>query len=267
MATWNRANLIGRAIQSVCDQTFKDWELLVIDDGSPDNTETVVQEWQRHEPRIRYIKVPHRGSIAIVSNDGLRAARGEFIAILDDDDWWCDAEKLAKQVAFLDSHPDCVACGGGIILVDTEGREIGRTLKKESDAEIRGVALFANPLVNSTTLFRRAASAAVGDYDETLSQFADWDFWLKLGNQGAFYNFPEHFAAYRVHPGSSSFRRQRENAISAIRIVKRYRRIYPGFWKGMAYAYGYRIYAALPEWFRRATSGFLLVAKKKIFAR
>ena len=267
-ATWNRAHLIGAAIESVRDQTFPDWELIVVDDGSTDTTAGVIRGWQAKDKRIAYFRMPTRESIAAVSNLGLAHAQGKYVAILDDDDWWIDKRKLEKQVAFMDAHPDCVACGGGIMMVDERGKELGRALKKESDAEIRNVALFANPMANSTTLFRADAASAVGRYDDTtIRQFADWDFWLKLGLRGKFYNFPEYFAAYRIHPGSSSFQKQRENADAAIIIVKRYRRKYPGFWKGILYAYGYRIYTFAPLWFRRGTYAFLSSVKKRLFAR
>ena len=266
MATRNRAHLIGTAIESVRAQTLADWELIVIDDGSTDTTAGVIREGQAKDERIVYLRLASLGSIGGVSNAGLERAQGKYIAILDDDDWWIDPDKLKKQVAFLDAHSDYVGCGSGIILVNADGRETGRVLKAESDAEIRRVAMFANPMVNSTTLFRADAATAVGRYDAmTIKQFADWDFWLKLGLHGKLYNFPEYFAAYRIHGGSSSFQKQRENAASAIIIVKRYHGKYPGFWKGILYAHGYQIYSYFPMWFRRATFDFLSVLKKRLF--
>src|SRR5271163_1023737 len=109
MATWNRAGIISQAIESVCKQTFQEWELLIVDDGSPDNTAEIVTAWEKKEKRIKYLRMPRIGNIAGVSNAAIRVAQGEFIAILDDDDYWIDTQKLAKQVAFMRSHPDYIA--------------------------------------------------------------------------------------------------------------------------------------------------------------
>ena len=86
MATYNRAALIGHAIESVIGQSLTDWELIIADDGSPDNTAEVLKEWVAKDPRIRYLQLPHDGRIAVVSNAALEAARGRYIAVLDDDD-------------------------------------------------------------------------------------------------------------------------------------------------------------------------------------
>src|SRR5947209_7057759 len=101
MTTWNRASFISGAIESVRAQTFTDWELIIVDDGSEDNTPEVVREWLQKDSRIVYFREPHHGRIAIVSNVGLRAARGKYVAILDDDDYWISPLKLSSQVQFL----------------------------------------------------------------------------------------------------------------------------------------------------------------------
>ncbi len=262
-ATWNRADFIGRSIQSVIRQTFTDWELLIVDDGSPDRTAEVVREWAAKDSRITYFQVPHTGRIAAVSNIALRAARGEFAAILDDDDWWTDSRKLEKQAAFLDAHPDYIACGGWFTVVDAKGEEIAKVKKPESDEAIRRVILFANPIANSTAMFRRGADF----YDETLRQFADWDFWLKLGKRGKLRNFPEYFLAYRMWSGGSSFVYQRENAAAAVRIVRRYRKDYAGFSRAFSLALLYKCYSYLPLFVREACNGILSRLKKNLFSR
>src|SRR5579872_5175655 len=155
MLTYNRPQMIGRAIASVCSQSFSEWELIIVQDGDSLETERLLKEWLEKEKRIRYFRRGTVGSIAQASNFGLAAARGEYVAILDDDDYWSDAEKLQRQVEFLDSHAEYVGCGGGYVVVDQENRERGKFLKPEKDGAIRERALLANPVVNSTALFRR----------------------------------------------------------------------------------------------------------------
>jgi len=263
MSTYNRAQFIEGAIKSAIGQSFTDWELLISDDSENNGTEEVVKKFA-HDARIRYVHRPVKGTIANSSNAALARAKGEYVAILDDDDWWIDPQKLEKQIRFLDSHPDHIGCGGGFVVVDEAGEERSKVLKPETDDAIRRVALYANPMANSTTMFRRVPA---GMYDETMRQFADWDFWLGLGKKGKLYNAPEYFLAYRMWNNSASFAHQRENASWGRTIVLKYRRDYPGFWKAIIIADLYIIYARFPASVRRILNGFLSRLKKNLFSR
>jgi glycosyltransferase involved in cell wall biosynthesis len=266
-AAWTRAQYIGQGIQSLIDQTFQDWELIIVDDGSPDNTPEVVKEWQKKDARIKYIRHEHVGRIAVVSNAGLKEAKGEYVAILDDDDYWIDPKKLEKQVAFLDANEEYVGSGSFFAVVDKDNIEKARRSKPQSDAAIRRVALYANPIANSTSIFRRDVALAVGDYDESLRQFADWDFWLKMGKKGKLCNSPEYFLAYRMWEKGASFMDQRQNVDSALVIVRRYKNDYPGYWKAISLTYIYWCYARFPRSIRKTLNGSLSRLKKFIFAR
>ncbi len=265
ITTWNRAHFLPQAIESVQKQSFQEWEIIIADNGSSDGTAEVGKKYQAQDQRIAYHYSPHLPSIAAISNFGLSRARGEYIAILDDDDYWLDPDKLKKQVHFLDTHPDYIACGGGIVMVNKDNKELSRALKAESDEQIHQIALFANPIVNSTSLFRRHTGKDAQLYDETLANFADWEYWLRLGTQGKFYNFPQYFTGYRLHAGSASFNNQRSNARCAVRIVNSYKRQYPGYLKGLIYAYGYLIYTYFPAWIRKKTYDMFSILKKKLF--
>lgn len=267
LATYNRAHLIGRAIESVMNQSFRGWELVVADDGSTDDTRRAVEAFVKKDDRIRYLRCEHAGRIAVISNYGLKQARGEHVAIIDDDDAWIDSRKLEKQVKYLDAHPECVGCGGGFIVVDDKGAEKLRVLKPERDEDIRRNALLANPMANSTTLFRRSVARAVGDYDETMREFADWDFWLKMGLKGALYNFPEYFANYTMWSEGASFARHRGTSASSLCIVLRYRGKYPRFLPALGASITYYLYAHLPEAVKRILNPVLSRTKKTIFSR
>ncbi|OGZ00128.1 MAG: hypothetical protein A2945_00350 [Candidatus Liptonbacteria bacterium RIFCSPLOWO2_01_FULL_52_25] len=267
MTTWNRPQFLGQAIESIRAQTFGDWELIIADDGSTDNTREIVAEWMKKDSRIKYVNPGHLGRIAKISNIGLREAKGEYIAILDDDDWWADPEKLKKQVGFLDKNRDHVGCGGGYFVIDKEGNTTAKILKPEKDADIRKVMLFANPMANSSTLFRHSVAEKLGYYDETMLQFADWDFWLKMGLEGKIYNFPEYFLSYRMWGGGMSFSKQKECAQSAVRLVGRYQNKYPGHWFALFAAYAYVAYANFPPGVRQFLNPILSRLKKALFSR
>jgi glycosyltransferase involved in cell wall biosynthesis len=264
MLTYNRPQLIGRAIASVCAQSFADWELIIVQDGSNPETAERLKEWLARDARIRYFPRGRVDCIAVASNYGLERARGEYVAILDDDDFWDDPEKLARQVEFLDRNPEYWACSGGYITVDADGREHGRFLKPETDGEIRARALIANPIANSAAVFRRVVDGAPAMYDPQMIGFADWDFWLMLGRRGKLYNFPMYLARYALWQGSGSFQASKGNAISAVRIVRRYRGQYRGYPLAIVLALLNLAYAYMPKWFRRASYTSLSAAKKAL---
>jgi len=265
MLTWRRPQFLRRAIASVANQDFPDWELIVVQDGDHPETAAALRQWET-DPRLRHFQRNQPGNIAQATNFALHQARGEYIAILDDDDYWATPHKLARQIGFLDEHPEYLACGGGAIVVDWQGRERLRYFKPETDAQIRRRALYANPIVHSSAVYRRAAALTCGGYDESLAGFQDWDFWLRMGALGKLYNLPEYLVYYQLWEGGGSFQAQRANTRSALRIVRRHRRAYPGFPLAFAMALLYYGFARTPGWFRRLAYDPLSRLKKATFA-
>ena len=125
LPTYNRSRFLDRAIGSVIDQTFKDWELIIIYDASTDDTSEVLKKWQEKDDRIKVLRNEKNNystiGISKNLNDGIRVARGKYIARLDDDDYWCHKDKLKMQVDFLENNSDYVIVGGGMIVVDGFG--------------------------------------------------------------------------------------------------------------------------------------------------
>lgn len=266
MLTYNRPEFIGRAIESVIAQDFTDWELLVVHDGPNERIASLMEEWRKRESRIRYFRRAKPGNIADATNFGLKHATGEYIAILDDDDFWPVSEKLSRQVKFLDENPDYAGCGTGAIVIDENGRETTRYYKALTDRQIRQLALVANPMSHSSGVFRRDLIEKCGYYDDTLAGFQDWDAWLKLGQLGKLCNLPEYWHVYQMWPGGGSFHQQKANTRSALRIVMRYRHAYPGFAAALPMVLLYYMYAHLPARIRKVSFGFLSRLKKTAFA-
>jgi glycosyltransferase involved in cell wall biosynthesis len=264
MGTYNRAHLLSPTIQSVLDQTFADWELVVADDGSSDSTPAVIAEWTRKDSRISYVRSDANQGISKNYNMGFAMTRGEYIAMIDDDDPWCDREKLAKQVRYLDAHPDVVGVGGGVIVVDPEGREKYRYLKPETDAEIRAKMLFSNPMANSTTMFRRSIAEAVGWYDESTRYAGDRDFWLKAGLRGALYNFPEYFSFYTMGTHNTSIAKLRPHLKASFMIMRRYRGKYPSYPLAFLFNFAQYAYSFLPGAVRGALHVSLARLKRRV---
>ena len=159
--TYNRAHLVGRAIQSVLEQTYKDFELIVIDDGSNDNTEYIIKEFQKKDKRIKYIAYKKNKGGSAARNAGIKSSKGEYIAFLDSDDEWL-SEKLEKQIRLFSSMPAKVGviyCGRYDFDDDT-GIERLRSCLFEGDVRIE---LFRGWCPSTTLLMiRRQCFDAIG---------------------------------------------------------------------------------------------------------
>jgi GT2 family glycosyltransferase len=266
MPTYNRANMIGMAIDSVLKQTFKDWELLIIDNESTDNTKDIVEKFLASDKRIKYHNVKKNLIIGIASylNYGIDISTGKYIARLDDDDEWCDPNKLEKQVNFLEENEDYVIVGGGAIMVNGNRKEMFKFFKRETDSEIRNNALYANPFWHNTVLFRKDAAIIVGCYKQT--RFVeDWDLWLKLGKVGKLYNFKEYFALYMNAGQNRSTENQKLTAKIILQYIKSYRDEYPNYKKALILNYMQLLFSYMPSFIKRRIQNFLFYIKRNYF--
>ncbi len=266
MPTYNRSVFLRRAVASVLRQSFSDWELIIIDDASTDDTPKVIAELAAREPRIVSLhnKKNFYPDISKTLNRGIAAAHGKYIARLDDDDYWTDGDKLKKQCNFLEQHPNYVIVGSGMVVVDEYEKEIYRFLKKETDEEIRKTALSANPFSHTTVMFRADTARAVGGYGDW--RYAeDWDLWLKMGTRGKFYNFPEYMAAYTSAGQNKSFVHLRAQSRMILDFITVHRKEYSGFWRGYLLNGTQYIYSFLPLFIRRRFQDFLASIKRRVF--
>ncbi len=229
ICTHNREGLIKRAIDSVLSQSFYDYELIIIEDGSTDNTHTIINSYS--DERIKYYKNEVNRGITKSRNRGCQIAEGKYIAMLDSDDWWLDENKLELQVSFLDSYPAVGVIGTGIVLYDSDNNFVKEDIFERDDKSIRKCILSKNQFAQSSVVFRRDAYIAAGGYDESLSVCEDLDLWLKIGTKYQLANIEEAMTAYFVNPeGITKLDRRRVNKTTD-RIIKKYKFDYPGYLK------------------------------------
>jgi len=179
--TYNRAGVIGRAIQSVLAQSFHDWELLVVDDGSADDTESVIASFG--DARIQFIRHRWNRGQSAARNTGIARARGDWISFLDSDDEW-EPDKLSCEAERIRSVGDSVGllyCGKRI------REERGRLLQVRMPTKEGQVyqSLLAWDFIGSCSrvTVRRGALLGAGGYDENLGNAEDWDLWLRIAKQ------------------------------------------------------------------------------------
>lgn len=203
MPAYNAAATIRDAIESIRAQTFTDWRLIVVDDGSTDATPVILAECAAADARIHVITKKNDG-IVEARNDALRAANAAFIACLDADDIALP-DRFERQLAFLAARPDCVAMGGAVEHMDEEGRPLfGMTQSgPPMDADAEQIPALEPYIVHSTLLARRADVVAVGGYRHVPNS-EDSDLFWRLKEHGTLVNLAETFAKYRVHTQSIS---------------------------------------------------------------
>jgi glycosyltransferase involved in cell wall biosynthesis len=175
LPTYKGARRIRDAIESVRAQTYSPWELIVVIDGSTDNTAGIVQQF--NDERIALVHFETNRGPSESRNAAIAVASGEFVAFIDDDDQWLP-DKLARQVALLRDNPDLGLVHGGVLDVMEDGRRLTRLPPR--DARSYRANLLQDRLALSTVLVRRSVLDRVGLFDPSLNAFEDWDLWTRV---------------------------------------------------------------------------------------
>ncbi len=239
MPTYNSSEFIRQAVVSVLSQSYQNLEIIVIDDGSTvGNAAEIVGELIKQDGRVRYLRQDNAGQAA-ARNFGIADARGEFVALLDDDDEWIDPGKLKKQLDFFEHHPDCVLAGTGMRGVDEKGRKAYDYIPPQTDEKIRRNILFGSCFINSSVVFRKAAFKAVGGYKagEVMRHVEDYELWLNLGTVGKMANLPFYGVRCRLRPSSDGGKNLLKQQIKNVSLIKQYGKTYPRFTSALFFAY------------------------------
>ena len=201
------SRFIAATLDSVAAQTYRDFEIVVVDDGSPDDTKAAVDAWLARTGTPGVCVRRPNGRIAAARNTGLREAKGELIALLDHDDFWTP-DKLALTVAEFDAHPETVLVGHHVDVV-RNGVVLRTERRGPAAANMYERLLFAGNAVSpSGATFRRDKALELGGFRENpeFNTVEDYDFWLRLSRLGPFRFIDKTLASYTVIPGSASSR-------------------------------------------------------------
>jgi hypothetical protein len=230
MPVYNAERYLREALASVLRQTFTDFELLVFDDGSSDRSASVVEETCGSDPRLRLFRASHAG-YATWLREGVRQARGEFIARMDADDV-CRPQRFALQLDFLRRDPACSAVGGAVLLIDPEGRPLRELKTPFAHEEIDALLLRGrgDAIIHPTLMLRRVDLIAAGGYRPEAEPAEDLDLYLRLAERGRLANLPDTLLDYRQHLSKVSNRRageQRRAIEAAVSEARRRRGLDP----------------------------------------
>jgi teichuronic acid biosynthesis glycosyltransferase TuaG len=197
--TWNRSEDTLCAVKSVLNQTYKDFEIIIVDDGSKDQTEDVFSKFP--DKRVRYIQIEHSGLPAKARNMGINNAKGEWIAFLDSDDEWVP-EKLAIQVEYCKSHPDVgLVCSNAEVYQDSEFKKLFFKDENIHDT-LYSLFLYSNFIITSSVLVKRDLLHSIGWFSEdpTLRGIEDFDLWVKICYDNLFHYLDQPLLKYKDQP-------------------------------------------------------------------
>jgi glycosyltransferase involved in cell wall biosynthesis len=202
LPVYNCPAYVGAAIESILNQTFEDFELLIIDDGSTDDTPQVLSRY--NDIRIRHIRQENRGLVDTL-NLGISLSQGQYIARQDADDISYPS-RFEKQVAFFESHPECNLLGTWAQIYEGEKPSERFHRHPIEDGEIKYNLLFNNPFVHSSVMFRKSVFLQVESYttDPAFKLVEDYELWSRISRIGMVANLPEVLVNYREVSGSLS---------------------------------------------------------------
>lgn len=235
--TYNGSKYIKKAIESVLNQSFKDFEIIVINDGSTDNTEGILREYIE-DRKIIYLFQNNSGQ-ASARNKGIEISKGFYIAFIDDDDEWLNIDKLNKQIDFLENNQDYVMVGTNGIIMDESEIKIMDYIVPETNQSIKESILLKNPFILSSVVVRKDILNKVGLFyvEKYVRGNEDYNLWLKVGVLGRLFNLKETMTRYTVRGGNTSSNYKKSILKSNIKFIKEYKNKYPNYKKALLFSY------------------------------
>lgn len=220
LPVFNAGRYLDAAIESVLQQDFEDFELLLLNDGSTDESASRLEYFAARDSRCKLHTWPNRGLIETL-NAGVQLAMADILIRMDADDI-CRPNRFATQIAYMTEHPECVALGSRVMLIDAEGLSISEFAADElghNEIDAAHLAGRGGSIAHPTAVIRKDALLRVGGYRADYPHAEDIDLFLRLAEVGKLSNLPEVLLDYRQHPGSIGYRYAQIQQESARRAV------------------------------------------------
>jgi len=214
LPTYNSGDLLTPTIDSILNQSHRDFEFVIVDDGSTDGTLERLRQVAQQDARVRLVSEGH-GGISRALNLGIERSRAPLIAIMNHDDV-ARPERLARQVAFLDAHPAVVAVGSAMQIIDLNGNAMGFAhYATDHKSMVEALDAGYQPVGHPTLTFRREAVMALGGYRDYFAYAEDYDLLLRLAERHELANLPDVLLDYRAHSHNTTSRQRPEQELAA----------------------------------------------------
>ncbi len=214
MVTRNVEQFLQEAIDSILGQTFRDFEFIIVDFGSTDNSKSIISNCAATDRRIRFHEIPHCG-LAEARNEACSRAQGKYIAIMDADDVSLP-NRLLWEVEFMEAHPEVGVTGGAVECINAAGRVLTTWRNPTENRMIQQAFSERCPLCQPTVLMRRDAFAGVGGYRAPFAPAEDYDLWLRIAEHSQIANLEEVVLKYRIHPHQVSLRKRTQQTLGVL---------------------------------------------------
>jgi len=204
MPVYNSEKYISAAISSILNQTFRDFELIILNDGSTDDSEKIIKEFD--DSRIVYLVNPVNLGLALTRNRLVENARGDYLAIMDSDDLSFPS-RLEKQLKFFKRNPAFGVVGSSCIIIDKNDQKVGKIRHSERADRIPSILFFKNYFVQSSVMIR-SSILPLSPYDPELPPVEDYGLWIRLSKVTLMFSLTESLIKYRIHGGNISITRK-----------------------------------------------------------
>jgi len=194
MPAYNAEKYIGEAIESILNQTFRDFEFIIIDDASTDDTWNIIQKYKTKDKRIITLKNTINQKICKTLNEGISIAKGKYIVRMDADDW-SFPDRIKKQYRYMESHRNIIISGGSMLVCDSNLNQYARRDYPTENEELRKSILRFSPFSHPTVIFKTKIAKKIGGYHTLYAE--DIELYLKLGKYGVFGNIEDTLIKYR----------------------------------------------------------------------
>lgn len=220
MSVYNGEDYLVESIESILNQTYRNFEFIIINDGSTDASETIISQFAKKDTRIVYIKQKNNG-LAKSLNLGINKAKGYYIARQDADDVSFPS-RFQKQLAFLDQNPKTVLCGTWFIeLNENDGSK--KRKYPVSDIDLRRDIKYVNNFCHPSVIFSKKAFQNAGKYDVTFSSSQDFELWIRLSEEGEIANVPEILVKKRIGFSTTiSWQQRSQKRLMAVKVLKKH---------------------------------------------
>lgn len=216
MPVYNGEPFLRLSLDSLLAQTFTDFEIILINDCSTDQSPVIMQEYANKDSRIKIFHNEVNMGLTKSLNKAIRVSSGEYIARMDAGDT-SEKTRFEKQVAFLDSHPDYGLVGSWAYIIDTDSKKMGAMQWEVSDEGIRKSLIKYNPIVHSSIVVRKNILEQAGCYNEEWKYAQDYELYFRIIKLGKVKNLPEDLVSYRMMPTSITFTKNKKQAMFAVR--------------------------------------------------
>jgi len=258
LSCYNSSYLLNKSIQSILSQTFKDFEFIIINDGSNDNTLEIIQSYAKEDERIVVINQKNVGLTKSL-NKAIKLSKGKYIARIDADDF-SHKERLEKQYKYLEINQDCMIVGGQRLIVNNINNKKEKDKLPLSSDSVRKKAIKSNPFFHSLVMIRKDLFKLIGYYDESFQFVQDYELWSRVIHKYNTANLKDQLGEKIIDKAAISFRKDISFERSIYNIRARYRN-----YKNGTYPKYYFIYLLRP--FFKVITSFPHYLKKRFYAR